>query len=78
VRASGNTGSDGTSASVFTYADDAGNTFAQNVSAFENAILFNDQTGSLAPSPVPDAGVGAVAQPLQPGSFAPTRSPGGK
>ncbi|KAI0030815.1 peptide N-acetyl-beta-D-glucosaminyl asparaginase amidase A-domain-containing protein [Vararia minispora EC-137] len=62
VRATGNTGSNGTSSNTFSYVDTAGNSFFQQVSAFENRITLNTQSGSLAPSPLPAANADAVGQ----------------
>ncbi|VDB82919.1 unnamed protein product [Peniophora sp. CBMAI 1063] len=55
VRSTGNVGSNGTSENTFSYVDTKGNTFKQSVTAFENTITSNTESGNLAPSPLPRA-----------------------
>ena len=55
MRSTGNVGSNGTSENTFSYADTKGDTFKQSVTAFENVITSNTESGSLAPSPLPRA-----------------------
>ncbi|KZV71644.1 hypothetical protein PENSPDRAFT_684422 [Peniophora sp. CONT] len=55
VRSTGNVGSNGTSENTFSYVDTKGNTYKQSVTAFENTITSNVESGSLAPSPLPRA-----------------------
>ncbi|KAJ3558288.1 hypothetical protein NP233_g11538 [Leucocoprinus birnbaumii] len=48
----GNTGN-GTSSNVFSYKDDAGNTYSRQVDAQFNVITLDRQSGNLAPAPAP-------------------------
>lgn len=71
----GNTGTNGSSNNTFSYVDTAGNTFNRKVDAFLNKITLDQQSGNLAPSPLPASTV-ALAQPTQFGMNA--RLPGGR
>ena len=80
LSSSGNTGSNGLNNNTFSYVDTEGNTFFQRVYAFENVILQNDQSGNLAPSPLP-ASIVPVASPTPAtirSQFAQPRLPGGR
>jgi hypothetical protein len=69
----GNTGN-GTNSNTFSYSDQAGNTYSRVVDAVLNKITFDEQTGSLAPLPMPRQ------DPLQPftGFTGKIRLPGGR
>ncbi|KAI0320099.1 peptide N-acetyl-beta-D-glucosaminyl asparaginase amidase A-domain-containing protein [Amylostereum chailletii] len=71
----GNSGSNGVNNNTLAYVDTAGNTFNQQVNAFENVITLNKQSGNLAPSPLPESAT-AVRAPTQ--TAVKVRLPGGR
>lgn len=52
VASTGNTGN-GTNSNVFSYQDDAGNTYNRRVNAEFNVITLDEQSGNLAPASEP-------------------------
>ncbi|KAH9945923.1 peptide N-acetyl-beta-D-glucosaminyl asparaginase amidase A-domain-containing protein [Epithele typhae] len=78
VASTGNTGN-GTNSNTFSYADDDGNTFSRKVSAVNNNITSDVQSGSLAPAPAPASAVQDKHAGMQaPLAITKLRLPGGR
>ena len=73
IASTGNSGN-GTNSNTFTYVDEKGNTYNRQVSAVDNVITSDHQSGSLAPAPVPATDSGTQA----PFTVAKFRLPGGR
>lgn len=72
LASTGNTGN-GTNSNVFSYKDDAGNTYSRRVNAAFNNITLDVQTGNLAPAPAP---LPLVAQQAPLSTYSKPRLPG--